>query len=408
MSARARPARATEPRPPTRTFPRGAAPPAAPTGNPCRVTAAFDPERHVPGARRRAAHSTVTESHVITTTGLTKVYRSRGREVTALDGVDLHVREGEVYGVIGQSGAGKSSLIRCVNLLERPTSGTVTVAGQDLTALAGRGPRAGRELRQARSRIGMVFQHFNLLSTRTVQDNVELPLEILGASGKERSRKALELLDLVGLADKAKAYPAQLSGGQKQRVGIARALAGDPKVLLSDEATSALDPETTRSILALLRDLNRQLGLTVLLITHEMDVVKSICDSAALMEKGRIVESGTVGDLLATPGSELAAALFPVGGDASGDDRTVVDVTFHGDSATQPVISQLSRTYNIDISILGAAIDTVGGLQVGRMRIELPGRYEDNVVPIGFLREQGLQIDVVGRETPALVKEGAK
>ncbi|WP_435833960.1 methionine ABC transporter ATP-binding protein [Streptomyces albogriseolus] len=348
---------------------------------------------------------------MITTSGLTKVYRthrSRGREVTALDGVDLHVREGEVYGVIGQSGAGKSSLIRCVNLLERPTSGTVTVAGQDLTALAGRGPRAGRELRRARSRIGMVFQHFNLLSSRTVQDNVELPLEILGTSGKERSRKALELLDLVGLADKAKAYPAQLSGGQKQRVGIARALAGDPKVLLSDEATSALDPETTRSILQLLRDLNRQLGLTVLLITHEMDVVKSICDSAALMERGRIVESGTVTDLLATPGSELAAALFPVGGEASGDDRTVVDVTFHGESATQPVISQLSRTYNIDISILGAAIDTVGGLQVGRMRIELPGRYEDNVVPIGFLREQGLQIDVVDHDGPTLVKEGAK
>jgi D-methionine transport system ATP-binding protein len=344
---------------------------------------------------------------VITTSGLTKVYRSRGREVTALDGVDLHVREGEVYGVIGQSGAGKSSLIRCVNLLERPTSGTVTVAGQDLTALAGRGPRAGRELRQARSRIGMVFQHFNLLSSRTVQDNVELPLEILGKSGQERSRKALELLDLVGLADKAKAYPAQLSGGQKQRVGIARALAGDPKVLLSDEATSALDPETTRSILALLRDLNRQLGLTVLLITHEMDVVKSVCDSAALMENGRIVESGTVTELLATPGSELAAALFPLGGEATGEDRTVVDVTFQGESATQPVISQLARTYNIDISILGAAIDTVGGLQVGRMRIELPGRYEDNVVPIGFLRERGLQIDVLGHESE-LVKESAK
>ncbi|MFD4608680.1 methionine ABC transporter ATP-binding protein [Streptomyces sp. NPDC088337] len=348
---------------------------------------------------------------MITTSGLTKVYSSRGREITALDGVDLHVREGEVYGVIGQSGAGKSSLIRCVNLLERPTSGTVTVAGQDLTALAGRGHRAGKELRRARSRIGMVFQHFNLLSSRTVQDNVELPLEILGTSGKERSRRALELLDLVGLADKARAYPAQLSGGQKQRVGIARALAGDPKVLLSDEATSALDPETTRSVLQLLRDLNRQLGLTVLLITHEMDVVKSVCDSAALMENGRIVESGTVTELLATPGSELAAALFPVGGEASADDRTVIDVTFHGESATQPVISQLSRTYNIDISILGAAIDTVGGLQVGRMRIELPGRYEDNVVPIGFLREQGLQIDVVDHTPavrPELVKDGAK
>ncbi|MFF1698076.1 methionine ABC transporter ATP-binding protein [Streptomyces sp. NPDC058257] len=352
---------------------------------------------------------------MITTSGLTKVYRSRGREVTALDGVDLHVREGEVYGVIGQSGAGKSSLIRCVNLLERPTAGTVTVAGQDLTALAGRGSRASKDLRRARSRIGMVFQHFNLLSSRTVQDNVELPLEILGLSGAERSRKALELLDLVGLADKAKSYPAQLSGGQKQRVGIARALAGDPKVLLSDEATSALDPETTRSILRLLRDLNQQLGLTVLLITHEMDVVKSVCDSAALMENGRIVESGTVTELLATPGSELAAALFPVSGEATGEDRTVVDVTFHGEAATQPVISQLSRTYNIDISILGAAMDTVAGKQVGRMRIELPGRFEENVVPIGFLREQGLQVDIAGedpattpKDSTLLVKEGAK
>ncbi|MGC5364056.1 methionine ABC transporter ATP-binding protein [Streptomyces sp. DT24] len=354
---------------------------------------------------------------MITTTGLTKVYQSRDREVTALDGVDLHVREGEVYGVIGQSGAGKSSLIRCVNLLERPTSGTVTVAGQDLTALAGRGRRAGKELREARSRIGMVFQHFNLLASRTVRDNVELPLEILGVTGRDRTRKALELLDLVGLSDKAKSYPGQLSGGQKQRVGIARALAGDPKVLLSDEATSALDPDTTRSILQLLRDLNQQLGLTVLLITHEMDVVKTVCDSAALMRRGRVVESGTVGELLATPGSELAHALFPVGGGtASAPDRTVVDVTFHGESAGRPVISQLSRTYNIDISILGAAMDTVAGRQIGRMRIELPGGFDENVVPIGFLREQGLQAEVVKdpaaglpeQTTAPLTEEAAK
>ncbi|MGW7004409.1 methionine ABC transporter ATP-binding protein [Streptomyces sp. NPDC054933] len=352
---------------------------------------------------------------MITTTGLRKVYHSRGRETAALDGVDLHVREGEVYGVVGRSGAGKSTLIRCVNMLEHPTSGTVEVAGTDLTALAGRSRRANAALRAARSQIGMVFQHFNLLSARTVQDNVELPLEILGVSGQERSRKALELLDLVGLADKAKAYPAQLSGGQKQRVGIARALAGDPKVLLSDEATSALDPETTRSILQLLRDLNRQLGLTVLLITHEMDVVKAVCDSAALMKGGRVVESGTVAELLATPGSELAHELFPVGGEPSEEGRTVVDLTFHGEAATQPVISQLSRTYNIDISILGAAIETIGGRQIGRMRIELPGRFEENVVPIGFLREKGLQVDVAPVDGTAgpkadstLVEESAK
>nr|WP_202432872.1 ATP-binding cassette domain-containing protein [Streptomyces sp. SID7815] len=369
----------------------------------------------MPRARRTPRRALDSDGNpVITTSGLTKVYQSRGREVTALDGVDLHVREGEVYGVIGQSGAGKSSLIRCVNLLERPTSGTVTVDGQDLTALAGRGRRAGKELRRARSRIGMVFQHFNLLDSRTVRDNVELPLEILGISGQARTRKALELLDLVGLADKAKSYPGQLSGGQKQRVGIARALAGDPKVLLSDEATSALDPETTRSILQLLRDLNQELGLTVLLITHEMDVVKTVCDSAALMKKGRVVESGTVGALLATPGSELAHELFPVGGTASGPGATVVDVTFHGETAARPVISQLSRTYNIDISILGAAMDTVGGKQIGRMRIELPGRFEENVVPIGFLREQGLQAEIVDggpataeipAQTPAAITE---
>ncbi|MDX2703696.1 ATP-binding cassette domain-containing protein [Streptomyces sp. PA03-6a] len=345
---------------------------------------------------------------MITTTGLTKVYRSRDRETVALDGVDLHVREGEVYGVVGRSGAGKSTLIRCVNLLERPTSGTVEVGGRDLTALAGRSDRAGSALRTARTGIGMVFQHFNLLSSRTVRDNVELPLEILGVSGRERRRKALELLDLVGLADKARAFPAQLSGGQKQRVGIARALAGDPKVLLSDEATSALDPETTRSILQLLRELNQQLGLTVLLITHEMDVVKAICDSAALMKGGRIVESGKVTDLLATPGSELAHELFPVGGEPSGEGRTVVDLTFHGEAATEPVISQLSRTYNIDISVLGAALETIGGRQVGRMRIELPGAFEDNVVPIGFLREKGLQVDVAPVGGDELVQEGAK
>lgn len=345
---------------------------------------------------------------MITTTGLTKVYRSRDRETVALDGVDLHVREGEVYGVVGRSGAGKSTLIRCVNLLERPTSGTVEVGGRDLTALAGRSDRAGSALRTARTGIGMVFQHFNLLSSRTVRDNVELPLEILGVSGRERRRKALELLDLVGLADKARAFPAQLSGGQKQRVGIARALAGDPKVLLSDEATSALDPETTRSILQLLRELNQQLGLTILLITHEMDVVKAICDSAALMKGGRIVESGKVTDLLATPGSELAHELFPVGGEPSGEGRTVVDLTFHGEAATEPVISQLSRTYNIDISVLGAALETIGGRQVGRMRIELPGAFEDNVVPIGFLREKGLQVDVAPVGGDELVQEGAK
>ncbi|MCC9305639.1 ATP-binding cassette domain-containing protein [Kitasatospora sp. RB6PN24] len=331
---------------------------------------------------------------MITTKDLTKVYTSRGRQVSALRGVDLHVREGEVYGVVGTSGAGKSTLIRCVNMLERPTSGTVTVAGVELTALRGSEHRAGRELREARRRIGMVFQHFNLLSSRTVQENVELPLEITGLDRAARRRRAAELLELVGLGGKAGAYPGQLSGGQKQRVGIARALAGDPKVLLSDEATSALDPETTRSILGLLRTLNQELGLTVLLITHEMDVVKSVCDSAALMRDGRIVESGTLTDLLSDGTSELARELFPLG-DSAGPDGTVLEITFQGDSSGRPFISQLARTYQIDLNILGAAVETIGGRQVGRMRVQLPGFHQDNVVPIGYLREQGLQVDVI-------------
>jgi D-methionine transport system ATP-binding protein len=281
-------------------------------------------------------------------------------------------------------------------MLERPSSGTVTVDGVELTALPGTEQRAGRELREARRRIGMVFQHFNLLSSRTVQQNVELPLEITGLDRTARRRRAGELLDLVGLGEKARSYPGRLSGGQKQRVGIARALAGDPKVLLSDEATSALDPETTRSILALLRRLNQELGLTVLLITHEMDVIKSVCDSAALMSDGRITEAGTLTDLLATDGSRLARELFPLGEFGTGErGNTVLEITFQGDTSSRPFVSQLARTYQIDLNILGAAVETIGGRTVGRMRLELPGGHQDNVVPIGYLREQGLQVDVL-------------
>jgi D-methionine transport system ATP-binding protein len=326
---------------------------------------------------------------VIRTTALTKIYRTAGREVTALDSVDLSVREGEIFGVLGRSGAGKSTLIRTVNLLERPTSGTVHVDGQDITSMS------AAELRTARRGIGMIFQHFNLLSSRTVAGNVSVPLEIAGLGKKERATKVAELLDLVGLSEHATAYPAQLSGGQKQRVGIARALAGDPKVLLSDEATSALDPETTRSILELLRDLNKRLGLTVMLITHEMDVVKSICDSAALMERGKITESGTVAELLAQPHSKLAREMFPLGELNRVGGNTVLEITFRGDETAQPVVSTLARKYNVDVNILGASVESLGGAQTGRMRISLDGSFEQNVVPIGFLREQGLQVEVV-------------
>lgn len=233
---------------------------------------------------------------MIDVSGLRKVYRDRNREVVAVERVDLHVRRGEIFGVLGQSGAGKSTLLRCVNLLERPTEGTVTVAGRELTALG------EAELRGARQRIGMIHQHFALLSSRTVAGNVAFPLEVMGIGRAERARRVADLLELVGLADKARVHPARLSGGQKQRVGIARALAGNPSVLLSDEATSALDPGTTQSILALLKRLNRELGLTILLITHEMNVVKTICDSVAIMRDGLIEESGTIPELIARPG----------------------------------------------------------------------------------------------------------
>lgn len=270
---------------------------------------------------------------MIDAVGLQKVYRLKKRQVTALNGVDLHVRSGEIYGVVGQSGAGKSTLLRSVNLLERPDHGTVEVDGEQLTSLRGAG------LRAARRRIGMVHQHFALLSSRTVAGNVAFPLEVSGIGRAERNAKVGELLELVGLGDKAKAYPSQLSGGQKQRVGIARALASDPKVLLSDEATSALDPETTESILSLLRRLRDELGLTILLITHEMNVIKRICDSAAIMADGEFLESGRVLDLIGTPGSLLARSLFPLP-DNGGPDTVVVT---YPRSFDQPFMSELTR-----------------------------------------------------------------
>jgi len=325
---------------------------------------------------------------VISLSHVSKSFGAADSRVRALDDVSLEIERGTIFGVVGQSGAGKSTLIRSVNLLERPDSGTVTVDGRELTAL---GPA---ELRAARRNVGMIFQHFNLLSSRTARGNVELALEIAGVDARERTRRASEILDLVGLGDKASAYPAQLSGGQKQRVGIARALATQPSVLLSDEASSALDPETTRSILHLIKTINAELGLTVLLITHEMDVVKTICDSAALLEAGRIVESGSLVNLISTPGSRLAGELFPLGQATVRPGTTVIDITFSGGTADRPVIAQLARTHGIDVSILGAVIETIGGNQAGRTRLELPGTPEVNAAAIADLRSQNLLVEV--------------
>jgi D-methionine transport system ATP-binding protein len=324
---------------------------------------------------------------MITLTNLHKTYKDGPRQVIALDGVSLEVPAGAIFGVLGESGAGKSTLIRCVNLLERPTAGAVVVDGQELTAL----PPA--ELRAARQRIGMIFQHFNLLSSRTVAGNVALPLEVIGVSAAERQARVRELLSLVGLADKADAYPAQLSGGQKQRVGIARALAGEPRVLLCDEATSALDPATTSSILDLLSDLNRRLGLTILLITHEMSVVKQICDRAAILQAGRVVEQGEVAGLLRRPGSRLAAALFPALTAAQPrPGATLATISFAGDSADQPVLSTLVRQFAIEANILGGSVETVRNQRVGRLQVELEGAQLG--AALDYLRGQGLHVEV--------------
>lgn len=314
------------------------------------------------------------------------------REVTrrfsgavALDGVSLSVRRGQVLGLIGRSGAGKSTLIRCLNGLDRPQAGRVIIAGQDITDLD------EAALQPVRQRIGMVFQHFNLLSSRTAAENVALPLKIAGRGAAERRRRALELLDLVGLADKGDRYPAQLSGGQKQRVGIARALAADPVLLLSDEATSALDPETTQAILDLLRRVNRDLGLTILLITHEMEVVRQIADRVAVLDGGRIVEEGPVARVLASPQAEitrrlvqhltpslppdLAAAIAQGGGEA-----TLVRVCLVGRAARAPIDRILSEAARAPVRLRHGGINDVQGEPYARLFLSLgttdPARVE--------------------------------
>ncbi|WP_017604604.1 methionine ABC transporter ATP-binding protein [Nocardiopsis alkaliphila] len=317
--------------------------------------------------------------------GLHKTYRLKNRQVHALNGVDLHVEAGEIYGVVGQSGAGKSTLLRSVNLLERPDAGVVNVDGEELTAL-----RGGR-LRAARRRMGMVHQHFALLSSRTVAGNVGFPLEVAGVSRARRATRVGELLELVGLGDKARAYPSQLSGGQKQRVGIARALASDPRVLLSDEATSALDPETTESILALLRRLRDELGLTILLITHEMDVIKRICDSAAIMENGGFREAGRVLDLIGTPGSLLARSLFPLP-DIGGSETVVIT---YPRSFDEPFMSELTRRFDVDVNILGGGVERVAGQSVGRLSVDMSGARRAEA--LRYLSQNGLLVEEAGK-----------
>lgn len=316
---------------------------------------------------------------------LSLTYAGPQGPVHALKNINLHIQAGEVFGIIGRSGAGKSSLVRCMNLLNRPGSGKMIVNGRDLLQLS------DAQLRQARQEIGMVFQHFNLLSSRTVFDNAALPLELAGVSKAEIAQRITPLLELVGLAHLANRYPAQISGGQKQRVGIARALASNPRVLLSDEATSALDPETTRSILDLLRQVNRELGVTVVLITHQMQVIKQIADRVAVMEAGQVVELGAVLDVFTNPQQAITQSLIdeivpqelPASvqqrvqalslGLPAGQSGQLLRLSYAGDSAYQPVLSHLIRELGLDLSILHGQIDDIQGQTFGSLAVFASG-----------------------------------
>ncbi|MDX8438893.1 methionine ABC transporter ATP-binding protein [Mesorhizobium australafricanum] len=320
----------------------------------------------------------------------------------ALDGVSLTVKKGEILGIIGRSGAGKSTLIRCLNGLERPDSGEVFIEGREISRLG------ERELQPLRRRIGMVFQHFNLLSAKTVEDNVALPLKIEGRPRAERMARATELLQLVGLSEKAKAYPASLSGGQKQRVGIARALAARPALLLSDEATSALDPETTRSILALLKDINSRLGLTILLITHEMEVIRSIADRVAVIDAGRIVEEGAVWQVFANPKSEITRSLLggirpqlPPGIAsqlAAGEGaETILRIDVAGEAARGPLLSDLSATVPGPFRLVHGGVDHVQQQPVGTLFLAIPRAGAAQLAQkISFLKDRGARVEVLG------------
>lgn len=341
---------------------------------------------------------------MIELTHISKDFASGGRTVHAVQDVSLLIGKGEIFGIIGFSGAGKSTLVRCINLLERPTSGSVTVDGKEMTALS------ARELRQARKKIGMIFQHFNLMPSRTVFGNVAYPLRGSGLSREQIADKVHRLLELVGIGDKAEAYPKQLSGGQKQRVAIARALANDPNVLLCDEATSALDPQTTKAILRLLKNLNEKLGITVVIITHEMAVVKEICDRVAVMEHGRVVEQGEVFNVFADPRQEITRSFIhttsnlrkieelieedsPVVQLKPGE--LIVRLSYIQRNVSEPLISTVSRKFDITLNIIFSDIAIVQNAPIGGTVAIISGERAQITQAIAYLIEKNVGVEVI-------------
>ncbi|MGP4042131.1 methionine ABC transporter ATP-binding protein [Gracilibacillus sp. D59] len=332
---------------------------------------------------------------------LSKLYQTKKQEVQAVDNVSLNIEKGEIFGVIGYSGAGKSTFVRLINRLEEPTDGSVVIHDKDITKMA------GHQLRKKRQKIGMIFQHFNLLWSRTVFENIAFPLEIAGVSKTKRKEKVLELINLVGLSGKENAYPSQLSGGQKQRVGIARALANDPEVLLCDEATSALDPETTDDILDLLVSINNKLGLTIILITHEMHVIQKICHRVAVMENGKVVETGDVLNVFVKPQSKttkrFVQQLNPLEHDKEKltefindrEDSEVIKLHFIGNSAKRALISEVAKTFNVEVNILQGSIAPTQEGAYGTLFIEINGEKEILKETIEFMKNTGVEVEVL-------------
>ena len=320
----------------------------------------------------------------ISVSNLSKVFEIRDGSVQALDNVSFDVEKGEIFGIIGLSGAGKSTLIRCLNLLEKPSSGTVIIDGDNLQELS------EQQLRLKRRKIGMIFQSFNLLMQRNVLDNVCFPMEIAGISKAEARKKAIEYLKVVGLEEKAKAYPSQLSGGQKQRVAIARVLASEPEILLCDEATSALDPETTKSILKLIKEINEKYGITVVLITHEMAVIQEICSRCVVLEYGKLVEENTVEELFRHPKTNAARRLIF---NSSNQVRNMtggklVRVAFEESNTSEPVIGNLILEFKTPVNILESNISSIGGKSRGQMIIQLPDDEKLSEKMLKYLRER--------------------
>lgn len=327
---------------------------------------------------------------IIEIENITKSFPGKEGTVEALKGISLSIEKGDIYGIIGMSGAGKSTLVRCLNLLEKPTTGTVRVEGRDLMGLS------EKELRMARTKISMIFQHFNLLMQRNVLDNVCFPLELVGVSKREARKKALQLLETVGLAEKAKAYPSQLSGGQKQRVAIARALANDPTILLCDEATSALDPKTTKDILGLLKQINETMGITIVIITHSMSVVQEICSHVAIVELGELAEAGTVEEVFSRPKTDAAKRLIFQENEEQYElmkGKKCIRIVFSENSSFEPVIANMVLECKHPVNILLADTKDIAGIAHGEMVLQLP---EDDLVANRmkeYLRERNLQVE---------------